>query len=175
MSELSNSKKNNSNSLLQSIFFLRLKSLIGLVTGEKRRLRFTVNPAKLAKDLEKLRNLLVLLRKENKSREPEYLETLSLIWKEVKKNCPSLLNAKPKKESTEKILQGLLLSIEQFPKNTEYSLGYFLSKEVGDEWSPFHLMEMLKELHLEYQELADNSMLAIWTERIEAILDGIVY
>ena len=175
MSELSESKKKAPSSIIGAIFLLRVKALIGLATGKKRRIHFTQDPEKLAKDMERLNALFSLLCRKDKSRDPAYLEKLSATWSSITQNCASLIKAHAEDFSIELKMKDLLLSIGNFPKEAEHKVGYYLSEGTGYEWSPVPFMDILKSLHLEYQTHFDNSQLSIWIERIEAIQDGLVY
>ncbi len=175
MSKNSESKKKPPNSIIEVLFFLRLKALIGLVTGKKRRIHFTKDPQKLSQDLEKLHTLLSLLCRKNKSKEPEYLEKLSSAWKSITDNCSSLLQAHAEDFSIELKMKELLLSVNNFPKEADYKMGYYLSEGAGYEWLPVPFMHMLKDLHLEYQSHFESSQLSIWIEHIEALQDEIIY
>jgi hypothetical protein len=173
MSELSKSKKSTPAHLFKAIFFLRLKSLVRLATGKRKRIRFTKDPKKLAQDLDKFSALLFSLSRKDKSRDPSFLEALSITWNSIMQNCESLLDAHPEDFSDEMKMKDLILLIKNHPKEALHNTGYYLSEGAGIEWAPVPFMDILRQLHEEQQINFNNSQLSIWIERISSIRDGL--
>ena len=63
--------------------------------------------------------------------------------------------------------------INTYPKNSEFSLGFYLSEFAGYKWIPFPYINMLKDLHIEVQKKKENSHLSKWISTLNDLLEKI--
>ena len=59
------------------------------------------------------------------------------------------------------------------PQEEEYSLGYYLTKYVGNESLPFPFMDILHQLHQEHQENQEISRLNEWMAMLDTMISSL--
>lgn len=119
--------------------------------------------------LTKFKNLLELLRIENKSGDYHFAQELSNLWHAIKKHTAELLPLKKSPAYIES-LQILIQKMNLFPKNSDHSLGYYLSEYAGEKWLPFPFIDILSALHEEAIVKKSHDTLHDWSLAITAIL-----
>jgi len=65
-------------------------------------------------------------------------------------------------EKATNLIKKIIDEINDYPKNSEFTLGYYISEFAGYSWVPFPYMEMLQNLHLEDKKDPINSHLSHW-------------
>jgi hypothetical protein len=122
---------------------------------------------KLNKDLLNFKDCLVLLTEADLSQDAHFLKQLSHSWKSFTKNLePVALHKHPIILHIRKLFD----EMHTYPSQESYSLGYYLSLYAGEDWIPFPYMEILKNLHSEYQKDPENNFLKKWIDHIQEII-----
>ncbi|NGX32738.1 MAG: hypothetical protein K1060chlam4_00788, partial [Candidatus Anoxychlamydiales bacterium] len=75
-----------------------------------------------------------------------------------------------KNEKATNLIKKIIDEINEYPKNSEFTLGYYISEFAGYSWVPFPYMEMLQNLHLEDKKDPINSHLSHWISIIDELL-----
>lgn len=119
--------------------------------------------------LTKFKNSLETLRIENKSNDYHFAHELSFLWHAIKMHTAELLPLKKSPVYIES-LDMLIQKINLFPKNTDHSLGYYLSEYAGEKWLPFPFIDILNILHEEAILKKSGDTLHDWSLAISAIL-----
>ncbi len=113
--------------------------------------------------LEKFKQSLLALCKENLSQDSEFL-------KEISENWNHLLEESKKSSATKfpiELINTLKKEFSAYPENQEYTLCYYLAEYAGLQWSPFPYMDILQDLHFQYQKDPVSSLLKKWITLIE--------
>lgn len=131
---------------------------------------FFRHPERLLFLTKELQKHLSLLQHENISHEALYLEKLSKIWLEFKKEAVSIRSKISKIPPVEKNLSTLIQVIEIFPEKTDHSLGFYLERYNQENWSPFPFMELLEFLHKEENK---TKRLKSWISLLEEIAEDL--
>ena len=121
----------------------------------------------LENDLSNIHKYFQELANKDLSQDITYLKKLSACWQSFFNNFISVaLNTHPI------ILQirSFFDQLHSYPDTQHFSLGYYLTEYAGEKWIPFPFMEMLSNLHKEYQADADSSHLYKWMREIEDII-----
>lgn len=115
------------------------------------------------------RQLLLLLSEEDQSHNPDFCEQLSLAWHDLVEDCTTgeILTSIPS-ETTQKI-KFFISQIQNFPIGADHTLGYYFTQYAGKEWIPFPFMELLQDLHREYQASPVISVLQNWMSLLSDI------
>ena len=152
-------KKKEASLLLLVLSFF--KNILKIFEKDARR------PLALAKiPLQKMKDLLVLLQREDRSEDPKFLEDLASSWGEL---LEMALQLKDVSEGVE--LESLIRKIHDFlPRSGSRSLGYYLAEYAGKTWLPFPYMEMIRNLHEEHQRKAMKSVLSEWIHEIDRLI-----
>lgn len=127
----------------------------------------------LKQDLLELKQLFILLSAEDLSHQLEFIQKLSLLWHKIIEDCNPISFSLLKDSSFLKKILEFIQIIHHFPPEEDHSLGYYLQEHVGEKWVPFPFMELLQELHEEYQKTQDKSNLAKWIENISLIVNDL--
>lgn len=126
-------------------------------------------PTDIQTILKRFKNLLELLRVENKSEDYHFAQNLSDLWHAIKMHTANLLPLKKRPPYVES-LDLLVQKINLFPKQSDHSLGYYLSQYAGEKWLLFPFIDILNSLHEEAILKKSNDTLYDWSLAIEAIL-----
>ena len=114
----------------------------------------------LFNDLNDLKILLKSLATKDTSQDYQFADALSKNWHNILENThihPPLLNK-------------LIHTLQNYPLNTDHTLGYYLTKFTGETWLPFPFMEILYTLHENALLNRANSTLTSWIKQIDDIL-----
>lgn len=142
-----------------------LKSAFKIFSNGKKPQNIKKTP--LEGELKALKSSLQALKTDNLSQNPNFLNQLAFVWLKFLKDFNFFILKD--KEITEKIKK-LIHGINTYPKGSEFSLGYYLSKFAGYKWVPFPFMEILQDLFLEHQKDNKTSNLQKWTTILEDLL-----
>lgn len=165
------SKKFKYKPVLKKMFvYLTVINLISKVLNYfKNNKTKSLENSSILNDLMLFQKSLHALMEKDLSKEAEFLNYLAYIWIKLLNdfNQFEIDNDKIKDK-----LKNFIYSIKNYPKNQEYTLGYYLSNLAGYKWVPFPYMEMLKNLHLENKKNPDSSNLAKWIEEINNLINS---
>ncbi|PWU15713.1 MAG: hypothetical protein C5B45_02090 [Chlamydiae bacterium] len=125
----------------------------------------------LKQDLLDLKQLFILLSIEDLSHQLEFIQKLSLLWHKIIEDCNPISISLSKGTDFLKKIADFIQIINHFPAKEDHSLGYYLQEHVGEKWVPFPFMELLQELHTDYQRTQDKSYLADWIKILSLIID----
>ncbi|NGX56842.1 MAG: hypothetical protein K1060chlam5_01088 [Candidatus Anoxychlamydiales bacterium] len=108
------------------------------------------------KDLTALKKILENLSKKDLSQDGEFLNYFAYIWIKFLKDFENL---DIENNEIKNKIKTFITSLETYPLNQEYNLGYYLSNLAGYKWVPFPYMEILKKIHFEHLKNPKNSFL----------------
>lgn len=157
--EKENKKKNNEKgpTIMAAFIYLFKKFINTLLKTPKK------HP--ITSELKEFRELLVKLTKEDLSEDLSFLNSLTFKWLDIL----AKYEEEPKKTNLEAV-KLFFDEIYAYPAGQPYSLGYYLTQHAGYKWIPFPFMEILKNLHLDFQQRPDNSQLKKWIEILDSLL-----
>jgi hypothetical protein len=136
----------------------------------KKRNFTSINQTPIHKELQTIKSSLESLKEKDLSQDPKFLNFFAYIWMKLfndYKNYPI------SDEKTKNLLKDLISNINSYPKNSEFSLGYYISEMAGYKWVPFPYMDILRNLHIEYKKDPINSNLEQWIDLLNSLLEKI--
>ncbi len=158
-------KEGKKSSPYQVTLFL-LKKLVHFFTKNRKHLQHNTD---LATKAHALLALLQQLGEKDQSENISYIQKLSQIWEQIIDHIEYLKLTTHLPDNIHNLLSAIA-GMNHFPKDAEYSFGFYLLKHAGKEWFPFPFMEMLKDLHQNHQQLKEKSVLTKWTLDLERYL-----
>ncbi|NGX63754.1 MAG: hypothetical protein KR126chlam6_01168 [Candidatus Anoxychlamydiales bacterium] len=149
------------------IYFTFLKIVSNILAPFRQKTIKSIDGTPLHKEIVTIKSSLNSLKEKNLCQDLEFLNYFAFVWLKFLKDYDYyvLKNA----EAT-KLIQKLVDEINLYPKNAEFSLGYYISEFAGYKWIPFPYMEMLQNLHIENTKDPENSHLTKWIEIIDKLL-----
>jgi len=115
--------------------------------------------------LQHVKILLETLSRENVSQHYLFADDFSKHWhliiRFVEEESRQRLSS-PYLEPLRKWIQ----SVDTYPKQSDHSLGYYLTRFAGEKWLPFPFMDILYALHEEAILNGSKSTLALWIQTI---------
>ena len=146
--------------LLQQIYksfsLFETTSKEGLTAAEEQALR---------NNLSFLLDSLEVLKREDHSQDPHFLNQLSMLWRATLEDAARLKKNSPSAALFAKLIEEL----HNYPPAQEHALGYYLQESAGLKWLPFPYMELVFQIHLLYQTEGELSPLGRWTTLIQNI------
>jgi hypothetical protein len=124
----------------------------------------------LSRTIKAFREQLVILSLEDQSHNPDFTQALSELWHNLLDDCNSLSLANDSSEVVTK-LKFFIAQVQHFPPSADHSLGYYFTEYAGKDWIPFPFMELLQNLHEEYNASPVISVLNQWILLLNEILD----
>ena len=107
------------------------------------------------------------LKEKDLCQNTEFMNFFAFLWmKFLKDNEDYIL----KSDKITILIKKLISQINAYPKNTEFTLGYYISEFAGYKWIPFPYMEILRALHQEHIKDPENSHLKTWVDILDEIL-----
>jgi len=125
-------------------------------------------------ELSALKKALVLLSKEDVSRDPDYAQHLSQIWHQLLDSVNLVEFLQRKKNDTLSQLKIFIETFAYYPPKQEHSLGFYLTEFAGKEWLPFPFMEQLHGLYEDHLVHKKESQLFHWISSIDLILSNLM-
>ncbi len=121
----------------------------------------------LHKDLLTIKSALQALKDKNLCQDSEFLNFFAFIWMKFFKDQDqySLKNAE-----INSLINQLVEEIHTYPRNSEFSLAYYITEFAGYKWVPFPYMDILQNLHLENENEPEISHLNKWIGIINELL-----
>jgi hypothetical protein len=116
------------------------------------------------------RQQLITLSAEDQSHNPDFTQQLSGLWHNLLDDCNSLtLSAEASPEVINK-LKFFIAQVQNFPSGADHTLGYYFTEYAGKDWIPFPFMELLQQLHEEFNASPVISVLNNWISLLNEIL-----
>lgn len=122
----------------------------------------------IKRDLEGMKKAFNDLKKMDCSQDLQYISHLSDLWHQFIEDAYHF----KKNPLIYPMTQDWIKEIKNYPEKDKHSLGFYLEEYAGREWLPFPYMEMLKNLHLEYQRDPQNSKLTRWTKVLTKMINS---
>lgn len=127
----------------------------------------------LTNDIIAFRQSLVTLSLEDQSHNPDFTQQLSELWHNLLDDCNSLsFSVEDVSEILTKV-KFFISQIQNFPPGADHTLGYYFTEYAGKDWIPFPFMELLQQLHQEFNASPAISVLNNWLSLLNEILSGI--
>lgn len=147
------------------------KKILTFFTFKNKNEFFLFDQHQLFEHLSTFRTQLQILTTQDESHNPEFTQQLTELWHNLVDDCNSISPQEVSPNTIEDI-KFFISQISHYPYQADHSLGYYFDASAGKEWIPFPFMDMLKELHDEYQETPINSHLFKWISLIDDILEN---
>lgn len=122
---------------------------------------------KLLSSIAELEKSLKKLQEHDLSEDAKFLKELSLNWLHFLREFAPFLN---QEDPLSLEIKRFLNEIHAYPSGSEFSLGYYLSKFAGLEWIPFPYMEILKDLHNNFKDKKEESLLLKWINELNSLI-----
>lgn len=149
-----------------------LKRLFSSILAQGDTLIVSSERRHLLDDLIALRDLLLTLGQEDHSKDPLFILKFSELWASLRQDCEQIEHT-DKKRALELLKIKLLIGkINLYPPSEDHPLGFYLGEFVGRGWLPFPFMDLLQQLHLEYQEKPASSQLHDWLFNLNDLVMG---
>lgn len=124
----------------------------------------------LLSTLRELRTLFNTLKKNNLSESADFAKELSTCWHKLLYASEHKIAALKKQVNLVKA-QEFIKTIREFPPNSDYSFGYYLSGYAGEKWLPFPFIEILKFLYEDTLVNGEKGILHAWTLSLTEIIE----
>jgi hypothetical protein len=125
-------------------------------------------------ELSELKKCLVILSKQDESRNPEYTQQLSNAWHQLLDSVTLVEFLERKKNEPLTQIKTLIETFQSYPPKQPRSLGFYMTKYAGKDWLPFPCMEMLQQLHENFIAHPKDNQLAHWIASIDFILNNLM-
>jgi hypothetical protein len=122
----------------------------------------------LSEKVRAFRGLLLLLSKEDQSHNPDFTLHLSTLWHSLLEDCNAFSLENPSEMSLK--LKFFMGQVQNYPLGADHTLGYYFTEYAGKEWIPFPFMELLQQLHEEFNSDPAHSVLGNWIALLNEIL-----
>ncbi|HSW86239.1 MAG TPA: hypothetical protein VLG49_01930 [Rhabdochlamydiaceae bacterium] len=162
-----------SKSFLAAAFIVWFKKFINIFSNRLKSQDIAVDQQQLLEDLLAFRKMLQILGNEDQSHNPEFTQQFSELWHNLIDDCNQVESLKQKNQLNISQIKLFINSMHSFPSSEEHSLGYYLSKYVGNEWLPFPFMDILHQLHQDYQESVEGSQLNQWVSMLNNAISSL--
>jgi hypothetical protein len=116
----------------------------------------------ILENLYAFRKMLQILANEDQSHNPEFTLQLSELWHNLLDDCNIVTSFEKNIPEFSSKIKLIIKKINDFPSTEDHQLGYYLTEYAGKEWLPFPFMDILLQLHQEYQKNLQMSELASW-------------
>ncbi len=115
------------------------------------------------------RQQLITLSLEDQSHNPDFTQQLSDLWHLILEACHSLSFSSDSSKILAKV-KFFISQVQNFPPGADHTLGYYFTEYAGKDWIPFPFMELLQQLHEEYNASPVISVLNNWLALLNEIL-----
>ena len=121
--------------------------------------------------MKNLRALFRSLREEDLSKDIHYALNLSKSWHGITSYQDTASSKELKSEAHIKIAK-LIDLFYCYPSKDEHAIGFYLEKYAGENWLPFPFIKILGDLHEEYIDKKERSILSQIIKLISNIIDS---
>lgn len=149
------------------IYFSFLKILSSFLNRLSKQIPKSLDGTPLHKEIVTIKKSLLSLKEKNLCQDKDFLNHFAFIWMKFLKDYDYYVL---KNEKATDLIKKIIDEVNEYPKNSEFSLGYYISEFAGYQWVPFPYMEMLQNLHLENKKDPINSHLSKWISIIDQLL-----
>jgi hypothetical protein len=125
---------------------------------------------RLIDDVIAFRQQLITLSLEDQSHNPDFTQQLSELWHNLLDDCNSLSLSTDSSEIPNKA-KFFISQVQNFPPGADHTLGYYFTEYAGKDWIPFPFMELLQQLHEEFNASPVISVLNNWISLLNEILE----
>lgn len=150
------------------VYLAFLKILSNFLNPFTKKTPRSLDGTPLHKEILTIKNSLQSLKEKNLCQDPQFLNYFAYIWMKFLKDYDYYVL---KNEKATELIKKIINEVNIYPKNAEFSLGYYISEFAGYQWIPFPYMEMLQKLHLEDKQDPINSHLSHWISIIDELLE----
>jgi|ERR1700722_3548233 len=123
----------------------------------------------LSSTIKAFREQLIILSTEDQSHNPDFTQALAELWHNLLDDCNSLSLTESSSEVLSK-LKFFIAQVDHFPPSADHTLGYYFTEYAGKDWIPFPFMELLQNLHEEFNASPVISVLNQWILLLNEIL-----
>ncbi len=160
------SEKELTQQQLLLIFTAFFKKILNFFISQDRSQMTEIEKQQISEDLVSLRSMLQILGNQDQSHHPEFTHHLAELWHHLIEDCQHVASTDPNLFKVKYFID----QVNAFPPNEDHSLGYYLARYAGKDWLPFPFMDMLQQLHKQYQENPHSSTLNEWVVELSAIV-----
>lgn len=118
-------------------------------------------------EIQTIKNSLESLKEKDLCQDSEFMNFFAFIWMKFLKDHEDYIL---KSAEITTLIKKLISEINSYPKDTDFTLGYYISEFAGYKWIPVPYMEILRNLHLEYKKDPEKSHLKAWTTLLDQML-----
>lgn len=162
--------KKNPQGLLMASFCAYVQKIVTFLTNAATRKRGVLSGSGLEHHLDEFKKSLVILSKEDRSRDQTFVINLSGEWHALLENFNLFEFLERKKSPLIAKVKNLIEAIQSFPPQQEHSIGYYMTAFAGKDWLPFPFMELLQKLHEDHLKNKEKSQLFLWIASIDKLL-----
>jgi len=121
-------------------------------------------------ELQTIKSSLESLKEKDLCQDTDFMNHFAFTWMKFLKDYEdySLIS-----ENITTLIKKFISEIYSYPKDSGFSLGYYISEFAGYKWIPFPYMEILRNLHLEHLKNPENSHLKKWTDFLDEMLSKV--
>ncbi len=126
-----------------------------------------IDQTPIHQEIQTIKSSLEALKEKDLCQNTEFMNFFAFIWMKFLKDYDDYTL-----KSTEitSLIKKLISEINLYPKDTDFTLGYYISEFAGYKWIPFPYMEILQNLYLEYIKDPEKSHLKAWVDILDEIL-----
>ncbi len=156
------------------IFFALFVTLFKkLISYKEKKSRLLINTKEIIKDLSAFYDALQELINEDRSHDPAFTQTLSLLWHNLVEDCNQLEDALGGNHPSSLKFKLLLDEIDMYPPWEEHSLGFYLTRRAGETWLPLPFMQTLLAPHISAKKNPLQNPLEKWCHLSSDIKESI--
>jgi hypothetical protein len=127
----------------------------------------------LMDDIIAFRQSLIVLSREDQSHNPDFTQHLSELWHKLLDDCNALSLSTERSTEILSQIKFFISQVQHFPPSADHTLGYYFTEYAGKDWIPFPFMDLLQQLHEEYNASPVISVLNQWVTLLNQILDPV--
>lgn len=163
--------KNATRSQIYATLVSYFKKLLSAFSPKGKGQPLVFDLQRLVDHIADFRQHLISLSQEDQSHNPDFTQQLSELWHNLLDDCNSLsLSVEAFSEIISKV-KFFISQVQNFPPGADHTLGYYFTEYAGKEWIPFPFMELLQNLHEEYNASPVISVLNNWLSLLREILE----
>jgi hypothetical protein len=147
------------------------KKILSAFSSKERGRPLVFDLQRLVQNIIAFKQQLIILSLEDQSHNPDFTQQLSDIWHRILDDCNALSLSSP--GTTEVLVKAkfFISQVQNFPPGADHTLGYYFTEYAGKDWIPFPFMELLQQLHEEYNASPVISVLNNWISLLNEILE----
>jgi hypothetical protein len=146
------------------------KKLVTFFTSKDEQEFFLFDSHQLFAHLYAFRKMLLILKDQDESHNPEFTKQLTELWHNLMDDCNSIPASLEVSSQSINNIKFFITQIAHYPYGADHTLKYYFDAYAGKDWIPFPFMDMLKELFEENQSNPSNSHLGKWIFLLDNIL-----